>query len=497
MEHKSETLRIWLGAGAVVVAFAVVLALVIFTAGRQAGYIVAETDRKSISSEIERELERALAGQAEISFWDDTVQMVETGGHEADLFWRDELVDWFTVDLAFEAAVVIDANDQILVAAEDGEAIDASAFARDVWQHRDLIEEARARFDAAKQPAGDGYLAPVSRISELPDIGVAAYRYFSGLFGIVTAQVIVGETPDYAVAADRLFVFLAFSPIDEAYITEFSEGLGLDTRHVVLVPHVPIMPESPHMVPFSNASQPAEMFFHWRPRRMDHLIMLDVAPFAALSFLLLVTALVMPLRAHSKAVALLAKSEAVNRQLANHDALTGLPNRAQFDRKLDRLLADQSGELFAVMCIDLDEFKAVNDRYGHSAGDEVLRTVATRLSKVIGEAGLIARVGGDEFVALINEKVERDYLVWLGDNLIEEATRPIAYQGHQLRVGCSIGVSIWPRDGRTACAIIAAADEYLYESKRGGRGRVTIGGTTLAAAATKKWRCDSPISVCC
>ena len=165
VDHKNETFRIWLGAGAVVVAFAVVLALVVFTAGRQAGFIVAETDRKSISSEIERELERALAGQAEISFWDETVQMLETGGREADLFWRDELVDWFTVDLAFEAALVIDPNGQILVAAEDGEAVAGSAFARDIWQHRDLIEEARARFDVAKQPAGDGYLAPVSRVT--------------------------------------------------------------------------------------------------------------------------------------------------------------------------------------------------------------------------------------------------------------------------------------------------------------------------------------------
>lgn len=486
VDHKNETVRIWFGAGAVVVAFALVLALVIFTAGRQAGFIVAESDRKSIALEIERELERALAGQAELSFWDETVRMLEAGGSEADLFWRDELVDWFTVDMAFEAAAVIGPNDQILVAAEDGEAISGSALSRDIFQHRDLIEAARARFDAQKQPAGDGYLAPVSRVSELPDIGVAAYRYFSGLFGIVTAQVIVGETAAHAVEADRLHVFFAFSPIDDAYVTEFAEGLGLDTQHVVLIPQVPIMPQSPHMVPFTNAGEPVEMFFHWRPRRMDHLIMFDVAPFAALSFFLLVIALVMPLRAHSRAVALLAKSEAVNRQLANHDALTGLPNRAQFDRKLDRLLADQSGELFAVMCIDLDEFKAVNDRYGHNAGDEVLKTVAMRLSKVIGDAGLIARVGGDEFIALINEKVERDHLIWLGDSLIEEATRPIPHQGYELRVGCSIGVSIWPRDGRTACAIIAAADEYLYESKRGGRGRVTIGGTAAAQSGDQK-----------
>ncbi|MEL6435765.1 MAG: GGDEF domain-containing protein, partial [Pseudomonadota bacterium] len=286
--------------------------------------------------------------------------------------------------------------------------------------------------------------------------------------------VIVGETEDFAIAADEAHVLLAFTPYYEENFADLADVLGLKPDTVQLIDAADGAPTSPHAIALPNNGGDTQAYFVWRPVQLGHMIALHVAPFAALSLLVLMIALAIPLRAHAGAVAQLAESEARNRRMANHDALTGLPNRAQFDAKLESLLADAVGDPFAVMCIDLDKFKAVNDTHGHNAGDAVLTAVADRFVRCMGDVGLVARVGGDEFIALITKHVDADHLAWLGEALIDTATRPVAFEGLQLRVGCSIGVSIWPRDGRSSVEIVAAADAYLYEAKRAGRGRVTI-----------------------
>lgn len=180
------------------------------------------------------------------------------------------------------------------------------------------------------------------------------------------------------------------------------------------------------------------------------------------------------LRRYRLALHELADSEERNWRMANHDALTGLANRAQFDARLDRLIEQAPREGFAVMCIDLDKFKAVNDTYGHHAGDAVLVAAAGRFAERIGDKGLVARVGGDEFVALVTSGIDPLVLKMLGECLIANAGMPVAFEGVDLQIGASIGVSIWPANGRTAKDIINAADQVLYDSKRAGRGRCTL-----------------------
>ncbi|MEO1747261.1 MAG: diguanylate cyclase [Pseudomonadota bacterium] len=475
MDQKQARFKIWLGAGIVVLAFAVVLSLVIFTSAKQAGFIVAETERKLITQEIDRELEDVLQLQAEISFWDATIEALRSSSSDTRAFWRSELVQWFTWDADFQLGVVLDNRGQVVFAAELGEEVSAAEAAFYASQNNDLIQKARDKFDLVKVERDAGFLAPVDRLTGLPDIAVGGYRYVDGEFGIVTAQVIVGETEAFAIGADGWHVLFGFLPLGDKYAGDFAKQLGLDPRYVELAAMADGFRETPHMVAYPNAGGEPQAYFRWRPKRMGLLIMSHIAPFAALLFILLVAAVLIPLRAFSKTVELLAESEAINRKMANHDALTGLPNRMQFDNKLDGLLADPAGDPFAVMCIDLDRFKAVNDAYGHNAGDAVLVTVAERLCETIADKGLVARVGGDEFVAIITENVDNDHLSWLGDALIDQATQPVMFGPVALEVGCSIGVSVWPRHGRSAAEIISAADTFLYESKRAGRGCVTIG----------------------
>ncbi|MEO0544644.1 MAG: GGDEF domain-containing protein [Pseudomonadota bacterium] len=487
MSRKHAQFHIWFGASAAIAAFAVLLGFVTFTAAHQAGFLVAEAERKLITRELDVELQGALTVQAEISFWDETIAAFQLPENESNAFWQDELVDWFTWDTDFQAAIVIDPSDNVFFAAELGEAITEADAIPYLLQNQDIIAKARQQFERRKVEIDGVSVMPVSQVSGLPDVAVGAYRYVDGEFGIVTAQVITSERGTVSSDLGGQYVLFGFMPLEATYVTDFAGQLGLEPRYAELAVSGPDLHVSPHMVPFPNAGEPPQVHFRWRPKRIDILIIGHIAPLALFLFGLLVIALYLPLRAHSKAVALLAKSEAANRKLANHDALTGLPNRVQFDQKLEAMVSGKADETFAVMCIDLDRFKAVNDTHGHNAGDAVLRTVADRLSDGIGDAGLLARVGGDEFVAIITKSESVDHLVWLGDALIDSATKPVMFGSTALQVGCSIGISIWPRHGRSAAEIIGAADRFLYESKRAGRGRVTIGEATNAVPSSKEY----------
>ena len=165
-------------------------------------------------------------------------------------------------------------------------------------------------------------------------------------------------------------------------------------------------------------------------------------------------------------------AEAKIRFLAHHDLLTGLPNRAQL---LDVIAwhlaqANQSGQPVAVLCLDLDRFKAVNDTFGHQAGDTLLRQVAERLLNCIRPVDAAARIGGDEFVLLVAGITRPDLIAELSRRLIDTLAQPFDLGGFEARIGTSIGIAVGPRDGITAEALMKNADVALYRSKANGRG---------------------------
>ena len=157
--------------------------------------------------------------------------------------------------------------------------------------------------------------------------------------------------------------------------------------------------------------------------------------------------------------------------MARHDVLTGLPNRRAFHDRLEHALsrAQRSGEHFALFFIDVDNFKSINDRFGHQGGDAVLKIVALRLVATTRKADAIARLGGDEFVVLLENPSHREDIVQIAEKLLESVRSPILHRGMELQVGFSIGISMYPDDGRTATELMARADRAMYEAKGAGR----------------------------
>jgi diguanylate cyclase (GGDEF)-like protein/PAS domain S-box-containing protein len=165
------------------------------------------------------------------------------------------------------------------------------------------------------------------------------------------------------------------------------------------------------------------------------------------------------------------RSEERIAHLAHHDALTGLPNRALFREQLDQSLKwVQRGERLAVLFVDLDHFKAVNDTFGHPIGDELLKVAADRLRRCVQDTDVIARLGGDEF-AIIQTAISGPADVTRLVNRIGEALRePCELGGHQLMAGTSIGIALAPEDATDSVQLVKNADLAMYRAKAEGRG---------------------------
>jgi diguanylate cyclase (GGDEF)-like protein/PAS domain S-box-containing protein len=167
----------------------------------------------------------------------------------------------------------------------------------------------------------------------------------------------------------------------------------------------------------------------------------------------------------------LMRSQAKLAHLAHHDALTDLPNRLLFLDRLSHAIsrAERDGSQLAVLFVDLDGFKSVNDALGHLAGDRLLQEVAARLSGAIRRDDTVARLGGDEFVVLIERLHAPDDACALAGKLLDALAEPVALDGRELRVTGSIGISVYPRDGSVAEKLVQRADAAMYQAKAAGR----------------------------
>ncbi|MBI3915583.1 MAG: diguanylate cyclase [Betaproteobacteria bacterium] len=161
------------------------------------------------------------------------------------------------------------------------------------------------------------------------------------------------------------------------------------------------------------------------------------------------------------------------RSIALHDKLTGLPNRFLLEDRLEQAAAhaNRGAKRFALMFVDLDKFKPVNDTFGHGVGDELLKAVARRLRGSVRKEDTVARNGGDEFVIVLNEVRDGRDGALIGGKILEELSRPFRIDGHDVEISCSIGISVFPDDGTDVQTLMVNADKAMYRAKQSGRNK--------------------------
>ena len=157
--------------------------------------------------------------------------------------------------------------------------------------------------------------------------------------------------------------------------------------------------------------------------------------------------------------------------MATHDQLTGLSNRALFNDRLavELTRARRNPKKLAVMLLDLDEFKEINDEFGHSFGDKLLKAVSRCLSGLLRESDTVARMGGDEFLLLLSEVVHVDDVANIAQKIIDAIQKPILVDGHELNITTSLGIAVYPEGGQDADTLIKNADIAMYYVKKYGR----------------------------
>ena len=174
-------------------------------------------------------------------------------------------------------------------------------------------------------------------------------------------------------------------------------------------------------------------------------------------------------------------AEALAAYHATHDTLTELPNRALFDDRLKAALeeAKESDEVLAVLFLDLDRFKLINDSLGHSVGDALLVAVGRRLRAAVGARDTVARMGGDEFILILRELRSSEDALKPAQRILEAIRPPFHLQGRELHATVSIGISLYPADGGTPEQLLKSADVALYRAKENGRNRLQLYKPTL------------------
>lgn len=173
---------------------------------------------------------------------------------------------------------------------------------------------------------------------------------------------------------------------------------------------------------------------------------------------------------------------------ATHDTLTGLINRWQFGQRLEQAIAEsaRSGQSFALLLLDLDDFKAVNDGYGHAAGDQVLLEVARRLKSALRAGDALARLGGDEFTVLLPHIAQAQDAEQTAAKLLDVLCRPYQMHGFELDFGASLGIALYPNDAQDAATLMRYADMAMYHAKESGRAHYAFYAPPLGIRMAEK-----------
>jgi diguanylate cyclase (GGDEF)-like protein/PAS domain S-box-containing protein len=179
--------------------------------------------------------------------------------------------------------------------------------------------------------------------------------------------------------------------------------------------------------------------------------------------------------------------------MARHDSLTGLPNRLLFSSLLNAAFktAERYKRTFAVMFIDLDRFKFINDTLGHEAGDTLLKEITARFKQALRASDVLARLGGDEFVVLVQEVPDREHAAAVARKLLSAAIKPIELMGQECRVTASIGISLFPGDGQDEQALMKNADSAMYHAKEEGKNNFQFYSSEISTQTLERLTLES------
>lgn len=447
-----------------------IIVAIVVTIGTVAGFIawsIGRTDEHALARQTKL-LQQALAdqiaavpvGQEDLAVSDEAITAVA----ERDLDWLNENLGASAFNYYGQSRVfLIDANGKPVYAMRDGGQVPGKAFEAVRDRVMPMVEELHSLDNLAAIDAYNNFIgeAPPAAV----DIAMlegrpAIVSVMPMLFNISTDFAPVGTEPVY-VAVVPLDATMA-AALESQYLFQ---GARFDTSANVSGTETAFAVRD-------NAGQPIT-WFKWQPDRPGASILKDTLP-ALLGALFVAGGIIIVLmRNLQRASSQLQAERADAQHRAMHDPLTGLGNRAMFHDRLDTALRsmDRGEPRVALLALDLDRFKQVNDTLGHEAGDELLRQVASRITSMLRPEDTLVRLGGDEFAVIQPNITARSDAAALAQRVVDSLQAPFHIAGKVAEIGVSIGIATAPDLAQTDNELVTRADDALYRAKGGGRNR--------------------------
>ena len=440
-----------LRAAGTLIALAAIIGAVLVFSTSQSDQLALDVQTERMRVAIAQGEQAVTIDQEASTVWDDAV--VRTRQRPLDLDWIDNnLGIWFHTYYHIDEAYLLGPDDRPLYAMQDGRRTLPASFARIADPALGLARKLRDDMASGRKPAADGP-------AKTP--GAAEVAVVAGRPALISVKPIVPETETIARSPGNEYLHVAVRYLDAGFLND------LAARYVINHPRFSVVDPGRAAVAVRAGDGRIVGYVGWTSFRPGREVARKMAP-VLISSLMVIGALISLLlwRIRRSRAELLA-SRAQAERLAFHDSLTGLPNRALFEDRLGIALGRRD-VCTAVLLLDLDRFKNVNDTLGHQAGDALIREFGERLTKLIRHGDTVARLGGDEFAVLVEGAALSD-VRRLANRILEEVRRPFLLGGAQAFVGVSIGVAL----SRDSCSdpheLVRQADIALYSAKDGGR----------------------------
>ena len=398
--------------------------------------------------------------------WDTAIEKLD---NKFDPAWADfNLGNYLFTFNGFSHVFVVDGAGLPFYAAADGERADLGKFT----PFKPVVDQLALRIRAAESSRGAFKPRPGKNNILIPPIQANSFARVNGQVYVVTATLVQPDFGKKLPKGPRAPITIAAKPIDGVMLKAFADRYLLAAPMLVKTGYQ--SPERQHLVLYALDRTPLAAL-SWIPAKPGTLLREKIQVPLLIGVLLLALLAMSVIRRGATMVEELIASEQRSKHLAYHDLLTQLPNRAMLFEQLRALLAARQpgGMPLAVICVDLDRFKEVNDTLGHHAGDLLIQAVAARLRTACPAAALIARLGGDEFV-ILHEVTDITVLDVLPSRVLATVSERVGTEYGWLEVGCSLGIAVIDNPRVEPSQALRWADIALYRSKESGRNCVTL-----------------------